>query len=81
MYILKSQQNPQFHYKLYRILSKLTIFNRRINNNANKVKMNSRKLVILFMYILLGLCNVTQSKMAALQSLLQTSVLPFLSFI
>ena len=38
------------------IFSKLTIFDKRMNKNANKVqKYNDRKLVFLFMHIQLGL--------------------------
>ena len=36
--------------------------------------MSSRKLIILFMHILLGLCVVTQPKMAALHCLLLSTV-------
>ena len=44
------------------IFSESTIFNIRINKNAMKVKMNCRRLVILFKHIKLGLCEVTKPK-------------------
>ena len=36
-----------------------TVFNRKTIKNANKVKMNCRKLVILLMHIQVGLCGGT----------------------
>ena len=37
------------------IFSKLTVFDKQMNKNANKVQINGRKLVILFVHIRLGL--------------------------
>ena len=62
------QLNLQFHCLTVHLFYKINYFQQSINKNANTVKMNNMKLVILFMHIELGLCDVTQPKMAALHS-------------
>ena len=56
------------------IFSKLTIFDKRMNKNANKVQINGRKLIILFMHIKLGLPAF------AFNYLLYTNICNFLNF-
>ena len=52
--------------------SKLTISDKRMQKNANKVQINGRKLVILFMHIKLGL------PLIALNYLLYANICNFL---